>query len=163
MNEKQKAISRLYSCLVFWCFFLYVLVLLTAQPHLPKIHEGWWAYKEVVQGSFVPGELQNLNVALMTRQARLILTSEAITYLRPHIGHLATGTGLIAGAGNESMDSLFILKRPLWPSDTQAFSLIDSCWVSALKSKSFLKLFCFLFFFLYALWGFYVWVSAFLF
>uniref|UniRef100_A0A8B9YEF1 Carbonic anhydrase 10 n=1 Tax=Bos mutus grunniens TaxID=30521 RepID=A0A8B9YEF1_BOSMU len=20
----------------------------------PKIHEGWWAYKEVVQGSFVP-------------------------------------------------------------------------------------------------------------
>ncbi|CAF94614.1 unnamed protein product, partial [Tetraodon nigroviridis] len=31
-----------------------ILVLLTAQPHLPKIHEGWWAYKEVVQGSFVP-------------------------------------------------------------------------------------------------------------
>lgn len=28
---------------------------LTAQPNPPKIHEGWWAYKEVVQGSFVPG------------------------------------------------------------------------------------------------------------
>uniref|UniRef100_A0A3Q2QZ27 Carbonic anhydrase Xa n=1 Tax=Fundulus heteroclitus TaxID=8078 RepID=A0A3Q2QZ27_FUNHE len=27
---------------------------LTAQPNPPKIHEGWWAYKEVVQGSFVP-------------------------------------------------------------------------------------------------------------
>ncbi|XP_029934279.1 carbonic anhydrase-related protein 10a [Myripristis murdjan] len=25
-----------------------------AQPNPPKIHEGWWAYKEVVQGSFVP-------------------------------------------------------------------------------------------------------------
>ncbi|KAL1264347.1 hypothetical protein QQF64_004702, partial [Cirrhinus molitorella] len=24
------------------------------QPNPPKIHEGWWAYKEVVQGSFVP-------------------------------------------------------------------------------------------------------------
>lgn len=32
---------------------------LTAQPNLPKIHEGWWAYKEVVQGSFVPGEPKN--------------------------------------------------------------------------------------------------------
>lgn len=29
--------------------------ILTAQPNPPKIHEGWWAYKEVVQGSFVPG------------------------------------------------------------------------------------------------------------
>lgn len=35
------------------------VVYFTAQPHLPKIHEGWWAYKEVVQGSFVPGEFQN--------------------------------------------------------------------------------------------------------
>ncbi|XP_008313110.1 carbonic anhydrase-related protein 10a isoform X1 [Cynoglossus semilaevis] len=26
----------------------------SAQPNTPKIHEGWWAYKEVVQGSFVP-------------------------------------------------------------------------------------------------------------
>ncbi|XP_061611753.1 carbonic anhydrase-related protein 10a isoform X10 [Phyllopteryx taeniolatus] len=25
-----------------------------AQQNPPKIHEGWWAYKEVVQGSFVP-------------------------------------------------------------------------------------------------------------
>ncbi|KAK9965553.1 hypothetical protein ABG768_004639, partial [Culter alburnus] len=25
-----------------------------SQPNPPKIHEGWWAYKEVVQGSFVP-------------------------------------------------------------------------------------------------------------
>lgn len=29
---------------------------LTAQQNSPKIHEGWWAYKEVVQGSFVPGK-----------------------------------------------------------------------------------------------------------
>lgn len=36
----------------------YFLVLfLTAQPGPPKIHEGWWAYKEVVQGSFVPGNV----------------------------------------------------------------------------------------------------------
>ena len=27
-----------------------------AQQNSPKIHEGWWAYKEVVQGSFVPGK-----------------------------------------------------------------------------------------------------------
>lgn len=33
-----------------------VFLLLTAQPNLPKIHEGWWAYKEMVQGSFVPGK-----------------------------------------------------------------------------------------------------------
>ncbi|XP_059854240.1 carbonic anhydrase-related protein 10 isoform X6 [Globicephala melas] len=26
----------------------------SAQQNSPKIHEGWWAYKEVVQGSFVP-------------------------------------------------------------------------------------------------------------
>lgn len=32
---------------------------LTAQPNPPKIHEGWWAYKEVVQGSFVPGKPRN--------------------------------------------------------------------------------------------------------
>ncbi len=32
---------------------------LTAQPNPPKIHEGWWAYKEVVQGSFVPGRPPN--------------------------------------------------------------------------------------------------------
>ncbi|XP_040924294.1 carbonic anhydrase-related protein 10a isoform X5 [Betta splendens] len=30
------------------------IVCISAQPNLPKIHEGWWAYKEVVQGSFVP-------------------------------------------------------------------------------------------------------------
>ncbi|KAF4084789.1 hypothetical protein AMELA_G00110040 [Ameiurus melas] len=30
------------------------IVCTTAQPGPPKIHEGWWAYKEVVQGSFVP-------------------------------------------------------------------------------------------------------------
>lgn len=67
-----------------WHFFLCVLLLLpTAQPHLPKIHEGWWAYKEVVQGSFVPGELQNVNFTFMTHKARPILTSEAIAYLRP--------------------------------------------------------------------------------
>lgn len=36
-----------------------VFLLLTAQPNPPKIHEGWWAYKEVVQGSFVPGKPRN--------------------------------------------------------------------------------------------------------
>uniref|UniRef100_A0A3Q1CPV9 Alpha-carbonic anhydrase domain-containing protein n=1 Tax=Amphiprion ocellaris TaxID=80972 RepID=A0A3Q1CPV9_AMPOC len=30
------------------------IVCISAQPNPPKIHEGWWAYKEVVQGSFVP-------------------------------------------------------------------------------------------------------------
>uniref|UniRef100_A0A8C6LJE8 Uncharacterized protein n=1 Tax=Nothobranchius furzeri TaxID=105023 RepID=A0A8C6LJE8_NOTFU len=40
----------------------------TAQPHLPKIHEGWWAYKEVVQGSFVPGKHgSSLNHQFMLR------------------------------------------------------------------------------------------------
>lgn len=34
----------------------------TAQPNPPKIHEGWWAYKEVVQGSFVPGKLVDSRV-----------------------------------------------------------------------------------------------------
>lgn len=41
------------------CFLFVVFVLCyTAQPNPPKIHEGWWAYKEVVQGNFVPGKLQ---------------------------------------------------------------------------------------------------------
>uniref|UniRef100_H0ZGM1 Carbonic anhydrase 10 n=1 Tax=Taeniopygia guttata TaxID=59729 RepID=H0ZGM1_TAEGU len=30
------------------------IVCISAQQNSPKIHEGWWAYKEVVQGSFVP-------------------------------------------------------------------------------------------------------------
>lgn len=81
-----------------------------------------------MQGSFVPGELQNFNVALMTRKVRMILTSETKAYLRPHVGHLATGTGL------------FILNSPLQPSDTQAISLIDSCSVSALMPNYFLRL-----------------------
>nr|XP_020464533.1 carbonic anhydrase-related protein 10 isoform X1 [Monopterus albus] len=33
------------------------IVCISAQPNQPKIHEGWWAYKEVVQGSFVPAGL----------------------------------------------------------------------------------------------------------
>uniref|UniRef100_A0AC11CUX8 Uncharacterized protein n=1 Tax=Ovis aries TaxID=9940 RepID=A0AC11CUX8_SHEEP len=34
------------------------IVCISAQQNSPKIHEGWWAYKEVVQGSFVPGSSQ---------------------------------------------------------------------------------------------------------
>uniref|UniRef100_A0A670IAU8 Carbonic anhydrase-related protein 10 n=1 Tax=Podarcis muralis TaxID=64176 RepID=A0A670IAU8_PODMU len=30
------------------------IICISAQQNSPKIHEGWWAYKEVVQGSFVP-------------------------------------------------------------------------------------------------------------
>ncbi|XP_053816037.1 carbonic anhydrase-related protein 10 isoform X2 [Vidua chalybeata] len=33
---------------------LWTIVKYCAQQNSPKIHEGWWAYKEVVQGSFVP-------------------------------------------------------------------------------------------------------------
>ncbi|CAL8237427.1 unnamed protein product [Arctogadus glacialis] len=28
----------------------------SAQPGSSKLHEGWWAYKDVIQGSFVPGK-----------------------------------------------------------------------------------------------------------
>lgn len=34
----------------------FMVCLFLAQQNSPKIHEGWWAYKEVVQGSFVPGK-----------------------------------------------------------------------------------------------------------
>lgn len=27
-----------------------------AQPITSKLDDGWWAYKDVVQGSFVPGK-----------------------------------------------------------------------------------------------------------
>uniref|UniRef100_A0A671SPH6 Alpha-carbonic anhydrase domain-containing protein n=1 Tax=Sinocyclocheilus anshuiensis TaxID=1608454 RepID=A0A671SPH6_9TELE len=39
-----------------WRLLIPVLFVLcfSSQPNPPKIHEGWWAYKEVVQGSFVP-------------------------------------------------------------------------------------------------------------
>ncbi|MEQ2279924.1 hypothetical protein AMECASPLE_014292 [Ameca splendens] len=36
--------------------------MILAQPNPPKIHEGWWAYKEVVQGSFVPETKAKLNI-----------------------------------------------------------------------------------------------------
>ena len=39
---------------------------LTAQPHLPKINEGWWAYKEVVHGSFVPGKSLHKTLNLLS-------------------------------------------------------------------------------------------------
>lgn len=56
--------SSLLHCLHFRYKWLMSLLLCLfspplAQPNPPKIHEGWWAYKEVVQGSFVPGMLQN--------------------------------------------------------------------------------------------------------
>lgn len=44
----------LYHTLIYiLVFFLFSPL---AQQNSPKIHEGWWAYKEVVQGSFVPGK-----------------------------------------------------------------------------------------------------------
>ena len=70
---------------------------LTAQPNPPKIHEGWWAYKEVVQGSFVPGKPQNCMQHFdarsfptaywffrvhFNRTVCLMLNREPITYLR---------------------------------------------------------------------------------
>ncbi|KAG7221962.1 hypothetical protein INR49_028244 [Caranx melampygus] len=33
-------------------------VFLTAQPITSKLDEGWWAYKDVVQESFIPGNRQ---------------------------------------------------------------------------------------------------------
>lgn len=41
---------------------------LLAQQNSPKIHEGWWAYKEVVQGSFVPGKDTFILVILFLRK-----------------------------------------------------------------------------------------------
>uniref|UniRef100_F6WBR6 Carbonic anhydrase-related protein 10 n=1 Tax=Xenopus tropicalis TaxID=8364 RepID=F6WBR6_XENTR len=34
--------------------FLLGVMYIRSQQNSPKIHEGWWTYKEVVQGSFVP-------------------------------------------------------------------------------------------------------------
>ncbi|VFV41633.1 Hypothetical predicted protein [Lynx pardinus] len=39
-----------------------------SQQNSPKIHEGWWAYKEVVQGSFVPGKDTFILVILFLRK-----------------------------------------------------------------------------------------------
>uniref|UniRef100_A0A4W5M510 Uncharacterized protein n=1 Tax=Hucho hucho TaxID=62062 RepID=A0A4W5M510_9TELE len=45
---------------IIWELFIILhanfIICISAQPNVPKIHEGWWAYKEVVQGSFVPGK-----------------------------------------------------------------------------------------------------------
>ncbi|XP_061611743.1 carbonic anhydrase-related protein 10a isoform X3 [Phyllopteryx taeniolatus] len=38
----------------FYCHHIRWVPSCAAQQNPPKIHEGWWAYKEVVQGSFVP-------------------------------------------------------------------------------------------------------------
>lgn len=37
------------------CFFFLSVSLPAAQPITSKLDESWWAYKDVVQGSFVPG------------------------------------------------------------------------------------------------------------
>lgn len=47
-------ITKYFLCLALVLWFLWLFFL--AQQNSPKIHEGWWAYKEVVQGSFVPGK-----------------------------------------------------------------------------------------------------------
>ncbi|XP_042161487.1 carbonic anhydrase-related protein 10-like [Oncorhynchus tshawytscha] len=43
---------------IIWELFIILhanfIICVSAQPNAPKIHDGWWAYKEVVQGSFVP-------------------------------------------------------------------------------------------------------------
>ncbi|XP_043944966.1 carbonic anhydrase-related protein 10-like [Protopterus annectens] len=39
---------------IFIIFQANFIVCISAQQNSPKIHEGWWAYKEVVQRSFVP-------------------------------------------------------------------------------------------------------------
>uniref|UniRef100_A0A4W5MAT0 Uncharacterized protein n=1 Tax=Hucho hucho TaxID=62062 RepID=A0A4W5MAT0_9TELE len=45
---------------IIWELFIILhanfIICVSAQPNAPKIHDGWWAYKEVVQGSFVPGK-----------------------------------------------------------------------------------------------------------
>lgn len=51
-----------YFLVIFLVSFLFVFPL--AQQNSPKIHEGWWAYKEVVQGSFVPGKCTFIFVTL---------------------------------------------------------------------------------------------------
>lgn len=54
------------------CILIYLLLVSPlAQQNSPKIHEGWWAYKEVVQGSFVPGK--NTSIFIYVFQITLLL------------------------------------------------------------------------------------------
>ena len=82
---------------------------LTAQPNPPKIHEGWWAYKEVVQGSFVPGKpqhsMQHFDGWKFPTEYRLycihfkhsVLDLEVRAYyiFKIALGHLAAGNSFI--------------------------------------------------------------------
>lgn len=103
---------------------------LTAQPSPPKIHEGWWAYKEVVQGSFVPGKPPNCKQHFDTPKFHaeywfsciqfrltvcLILKSELIAYLRLYQATLPLAKDLFSHSGK--------MFRPSHADD--ACSLID--------------------------------------
>lgn len=39
-----------------WVSDVWISSLSAAQPVSSKLHDGWWAYKDVVQGSFIPGK-----------------------------------------------------------------------------------------------------------
>lgn len=93
------------------CFFL----LLTAQPNPPKIHEGWWAYKEVVQGNFVPGKpqhglhhsdrLEENNAGYLSQVTPSSLRDPDVRAnftLKITASHLATGNGFIFPSGETS-------------------------------------------------------------
>uniref|UniRef100_A0A8B9HHT2 Uncharacterized protein n=1 Tax=Astyanax mexicanus TaxID=7994 RepID=A0A8B9HHT2_ASTMX len=64
----------------------FLIFCFTAQPSPPKIHEGWWAYKEVVQGSFVPVTLQSkiwdfYYLVLLHMNGTSFLLASGINYL----------------------------------------------------------------------------------
>lgn len=39
-----------------WVSDVWISSFPAAQPVSSKLHDGWWAYKDVVQGSFIPGK-----------------------------------------------------------------------------------------------------------
>lgn len=51
-------------------------LLFAAQPLTPKLDDSWWAYKDVVQGSFVPGK------------------THPPCYLHSHIGEMSLSEGV---------------------------------------------------------------------
>lgn len=126
---------------------------LTAQPNPPKIHEGWWAYKEVVQGSFVPGKPQNCMQHFdacrfptaywffcihFNHTVFLMLNRELITYLRLHGATLPVA--MVSFFHSYKTSSPFPHKWHLSLVDWLAHSSVPpfpSCCVSACRANYF--------------------------
>lgn len=150
MGFERSRTTLLLSCLNFRLNWSLLFFHPTAQPNPPKIHEGWWAYKEVVQGSFVPGKprptvrntVTHWNRILILfhkprRAVRVIPKSERIAYLRLRRATLPPAMDLFSHSGETSSPLPHPQKWRRFADWLTAARHIPSYCVSACKANYF--------------------------